>query len=207
MAAIEAPAQYERDFRSANKEWKRTKDSSSKWAHGSRASPGVYMNMITGEGLTGNEGQHAKSRPVKEIKSPWKREHNIVKARNTYLMPYGRVRSKLHAQNEIRDDASRSLGELPPLSPVGRKLSLSDNIMYSFDRHDSPDRPLTLDIFVKSTGRDTEKLVEKEYEVVDFNGDALTGRKARRNLRKTTTEGAALPVPEYVEEDEGFELV
>ncbi|KAK3324196.1 hypothetical protein B0T19DRAFT_224727 [Cercophora scortea] len=205
MAAIEAPAQYERDFRSANKEWKRTKDSSSKWAHGSRHSPGVYM--ITGSGLTGSEGQHAKSRPVKEAKNPWKREHNIVKARSTFLMPYGRVTAKLHARNEIRDDASRSVGELPPMSPVSRQLSLSDNIMYSFDRHDSPDRPLTLDIFVKSTGRDTEKLVEKEYEVVDFNGEALTGRKARRNLRKTTTDGAAPPVPDTLEEDEGFELV
>lgn len=39
MAATipETPAQYERDFRSANQEWKRSKDASVKWSYGSTA--------------------------------------------------------------------------------------------------------------------------------------------------------------------------
>ena len=37
MATVfEAPAQYERDLRSANKEWKRGKDFNTKWSNGAR---------------------------------------------------------------------------------------------------------------------------------------------------------------------------
>lgn len=85
---------------------------------------------------------------------------------------------------------------------------MSDNILYSFDKNDTPGRPLTLDIFVKSTGRETERLVEKEYEVIDGNGEMLNGKKARRILRKGATDpGTALGVGDEVVEDEGFELV
>lgn len=33
---VEAPAQFERDLRSANKEWKRGKDSNAKWLYGTK---------------------------------------------------------------------------------------------------------------------------------------------------------------------------
>lgn len=122
-------------------------------------------------------------------------------------IPSNSVRSKVSAQEEI-DAASHSVLDYLP-SPVRRQSSTADNILYSFDRTESPGRPLTLDIFVKSTGRDTEKLVEKEYEILDTNGDALKGRKARRTLRHGA--GAATgtkPTDDEPEVDEdGFELV
>lgn len=76
-----------------------------------------------------------------------------------------------------------------------------DNVLYSFDRADSPGRPLTLEVFVKKTGRDTEQFVEKEYEILDANGDALKGRRARRHLRGGANSGAR-PTDEELEEDE-----
>jgi hypothetical protein len=65
MAASE---QYERDIRSANQEWKRTKDSAAKWSHGSRHLAGIYVD-IWGEIRNGANVpgcQLAKSRPNKK---------------------------------------------------------------------------------------------------------------------------------------------
>jgi hypothetical protein len=63
-----ASQQYERDIRSANQEWKRTKDSAAKWSHGSRHLPGISLD-IWGEirnGANISERQFAKSRPNKK---------------------------------------------------------------------------------------------------------------------------------------------
>lgn len=118
-----------------------------------------------------------------------------------------RVRSKVFAREELDEaaGASQSILNYLPASPRRQMPSPMDNVLYSFDRVDSPGRPLTLEVFVK-TGRDTEKLVEKEYEVVDVNGDALKGRKARRNLRGGAKSGAKATEEAEVDED-GFELV
>lgn len=86
-----------------------------------------------------------------------------------------------------------------------RSLSVSDNILYSFDRTESPGKPLSLDVFVKSNPKETEKFVEKEYEILDYNGDSLKGRKARQNLRRKN-HVPAVEEPDVVEDD-GFELV
>ena len=87
---------------------------------------------------------------------------------------------------------------------AGHAPSVSDNVFYSFDRSESPGKPLALDIFVKTTGRETERLVEKEYEVVDGNGETLKGRKARRNLRMGVAESSNA---DLLDEADGFELV
>lgn len=55
----ETPAQFERDLRSANKEWKRSKDSSSKWTHGAKPLRGVW-NLSA----TDSEGESVKNRPM-----------------------------------------------------------------------------------------------------------------------------------------------
>ncbi|KAK3353551.1 hypothetical protein B0T25DRAFT_214953 [Lasiosphaeria hispida] len=210
MAAfIESSAQFERDLRSANKEWRRSKDSSTKWSHGIRPAAGVRLSVVTSEPITGSESQQAKFRPHKRLSDAshahQKKDQNLVKMRSHWDVPVGRVRAKLYAKKEI-SDASRSLGELPPPS-LARKMSVSDNVLYSFDRTDTPGRPLTLDVFVRTTGREMERFVEKEYEILDTNGEALKGRKARRNLRQTTGEaGAGVDRDEDVEVD-GFELV
>lgn len=86
-----------------------------------------------------------------------------------------------------------------------RRMNGSDNILYSFDRAETPGKPLSLDVFFKTNPRETEKFVEKEYEILDANGEALKGRKARRDLRRQSPHAIA-EEPGLIE-DEGFELV
>lgn len=106
---------------------------------------------------------------------------------------------------ELSDPAiSRSLIDLLPSPSRIRKPSVTDGFLYSFDRTDTPGKPLSLDIFVKTNPKETEKLVEKEYEILDYNGDALKGRRARRNLRRQDLAPAEEPA---IIEDDGFELV
>lgn len=120
-----------------------------------------------------------------------------------------RARSKVSAKEEIDEAASvsRSILDYLPGSPRRQSSNPMENIMYSFDRADSPGRPLTLEVFVKTTGRDTEKFVEKEYEVIDSHGDALKGRKARRNLRRGASVGPKGADEELEIDEDGFELV
>ncbi len=124
-------------------------------------------------------------------------------------MPSTRVKGKYAAHDEI-SETSRSISDLLPLSPAfhgARKDSVSDNFLYNFDRVDSsPGNPLSLDIFVKEPTRATERQVEREYEVLDHNGEVLRGRKARRNLRNGGTPPTQ-PSEGMGEEDDGFELV
>jgi hypothetical protein len=142
-----------------------------------------------------------------------KNEQNVVKMRasSNWEMPPGRVRSKINAHDEIQD-TTRSISDLLPVAMGrARETSTSDNVIYSFDRETTPGKPLALDMFVKTTGRETERFVEKEYEILDVNGEALRGRKARRNLRKATSEspimGADRAADQAVGEDDDFELL
>lgn len=132
---------------------------------------------------------------------------NLVKMRRNWDNSPGLFRTKLHAKSEI-NEANRYLGDLPPTTTAPalvRRQSGSDNVLYSFDRLDTPGRPYTLDFFVKApTARDTEKFVEKEYEILDTHGQALKGRKARRELRHGHADPGA---QDSIVEDEGFELV
>lgn len=77
--------------------------------------------------------------------------------------------------------------------------------MYSFDQTESPGKPLSLDVFVKTNTKATEKFVEKEYEILDYNGDPVKGRKALKDLHRGKT--APLIEEAALVEDEGFELV
>jgi hypothetical protein len=150
-----------------------------------------------------------------------KTEHNVVKMRpsaSNWNMPAGRVRSKINANDEILEGSSRSIGDLLlPVSPLTRRvsnMSADHHVLYSFDRAETPGKPLSLEVFVKpATSRETEKFVEKEYEILDANGEALKGRKARKHLRQTAaapatdSSASGSGAVEVVEEDDGFELV
>lgn len=120
-------------------------------------------------------------------------------------MPHGRVRARINAQDEVKEASlTRSLIDLLP-SAAPQKLSVeADSPFYSYDAAESPYQPLPLSFFIKTTGRETEQLVEKEYEILDSNGESLKGRKARKILRFGTTNTETTPP---VEEDEGFELL
>lgn len=211
MAAIfDAPAMFERDLRSAKQGWKRDKNMSEKWSRGTVPAPGIRLDMVTGEPLNGTESQHAKVRPRTKYcdMSRYVKPHaNLVKMRRNYDRPDGYFQSKLHAKVEI-NDANRHLGDFSPVAPLIRRQSITDNFLYSFDRRDTPGQPMALDIFVKATtGRDMEKFVAKEYEILDTDGATLKGRKARHVLRH----GHADPSPHApmptAEDDDGFEIV
>jgi hypothetical protein len=151
--------------------------------------------------VLGTDARYREYRPKK---------HNVVKiVRGNYEQPHHLVRTAISAKEALADTAdSRSIADmLRETAPhTGRSdlISPVDNVLYSFDDSQSPNLPMALDIFVKATGRETEKLVEREYEVLDEHGDALKGRKARKNLRKPS--GPA-PDDAAMEEDDGFELV
>lgn len=62
---FEGPTMYERDMRSANKEWRRSKNGSTKWAFGARPLAGCKLDLTTLEPATGSESQRAKVRPAR----------------------------------------------------------------------------------------------------------------------------------------------
>jgi hypothetical protein len=209
---METSSQLERDLRSANHAWKRGKDASVKWSMGKRPLYGAPRELQIDHmhGLQLPESE--KARPMYKMSdrrgdqmAKAIREHNVNKpSRLNHNMPNGRVRGKGRGQEEI-GDISRSVAELAPSFTTS--ASDVDN-MYALDAgNDTPARPLALDMFVKTGARDgTERLVEKEYEVVDTNGDTLKGRKARRrNLRKSGSDAGSQE--DDVNDVDGFELV
>ncbi|ETS83805.1 hypothetical protein PFICI_05681 [Pestalotiopsis fici W106-1] len=200
-----------RDIRGAAQDPKRAKEKYAKWANGTRPSSGCKYSTMDFETIVGgSESQRAKVRPGRSFDNSFShgRSHNIVKPKFVHDVKPNYSRAKVDAMEELMDPAiSRSLIELLP-SPnrSSRKPQVTDGFLYSFDRKDSPGRPLSLEVFVKTNTKETEKLVEKEYEILDNNGDALKGRKARRNLRR---QGGSVPLTEEpsVVEDDGFELI
>ncbi|KAK4193897.1 hypothetical protein QBC35DRAFT_446235 [Podospora australis] len=210
-ALLESPQQYERDLRYDAKERKRTKDFNSKWAHGRRALPGVKFTWNSDEPASKpNVAALAKFRPNKRWSDMYIGDkktvgQNVVKARSNWYTPDAQIRTKQHTRSEMAD---LSLSDLPLPSPswVAVPTSASDNVLYSFDRKDTPDsKPLTLDVFVKepNVAKETEKLVAKEYEVLDGNGESVKGKKARRVLNSNWKDDRE----EYVVEEDGFELI
>jgi hypothetical protein len=240
--SLDSSVQYERDLRSSHKEWKRTKDSSTKWASGTRDLPGVKKNSwsMTGEMLSNNHhpNQMIKSRPARKVRDACGCEYPKQSSRNMYKLRGGNVGyhsinfPKLFAHKDIRYGDDHDYSTPSSRSPTTTRSSPSvsttknlfasitsssgqaeDNFLYSFDQDSTPGfsrTPLTLENFVKTDDRKTEKFVEKEYEILDANGEALKGRKAkRRGLRApggAATSGKGEEEDEVVE-DEGFELV
>ncbi|KAF7520293.1 hypothetical protein G7054_g12811 [Neopestalotiopsis clavispora] len=184
MATFEAT----RDIRGAAQDPKRAKEKCAKWAYGTRPLYGLRnKNLDLDASVDWSDSQRTKMRPQRSFDNSFshKNSHNINKPKLVRDVRSNYSRAKVDAMEELTDPAlSRSLIELLP-SPnrSGRKPQ----------------------VFVKTNTKETEKLVEKEYEILDNNGDALKGRKARRNLRR----GGSAPLaeePAVVEED-GFELV
>ncbi|KAF3767469.1 hypothetical protein M406DRAFT_350576 [Cryphonectria parasitica EP155] len=209
----ESPAQFDRDLRSANQEWKRDKDADVKWSYGTKRDFLWYPPLSSDADMDPSFKRRPLGKPSDNLAPFTKPKGNI----NKYARTTGRIRecgnkhirSKVSAREEIEEaaSASRSVLDYLPASPQHQRPNPMDHVLYSFDRTDSPGRPLTLEIFVKTTGRETEKFVEKEYEVIDTNGDALRGRKARRNLRQGTAADAKLAGEEVEIDEDGFELV
>ncbi|KAI2641231.1 hypothetical protein GGS21DRAFT_363977 [Xylaria nigripes] len=201
-------AEQARDLRSVAHDIKRAKDHSHKWARGNRPSPGVTYKWQDAL-WTGSEEQQAKIRPQRSPAGRHVRTPNINKpSLNDYVgYNFPRLQHKANVLVELQDPSnmSRSLQELLPSPCTRRRQSVSEDVLYSFDESETPGKPLSLEVFVKTNTRATEKLVEKEYEILDYNGDAVKGRKALKDVHR----GKMTAQPEEPEliEDEGFELV
>lgn len=222
--------QFERDLRHSAKERKRVKDHNTKWQHGSRFLSGVVTEGFWDQAKPvkySNDAHIAKMKPDKRyadryvlcipfFSQPYSNIYsliysyhfarkptvgqNIVKGRSNWYTPDSVIKNNLAKNINAADLNDVNASTIPTLAP-------QDDVLYSFDRHDSPDRPVTLEVFVKArnTQKETEKLVEKEYEVVDGNGEAVKGRKAKKVLRSGTSERREENEPVVVEG--GFELV
>ena len=206
--------QYDRDLRGPSVDHKRHKDATTKWALGEMPLAGVRgyqeSTLLAGSDIPQEDdidiNNKKKVRPLRfnPLPSYYKPHHNIIKpgrAGGNQWQPSTRVRSRVGVAEEILA-ADRGMEEAKDLpSPVGGVSN--DPFLYSFDSIVTPGAPLSLDVFVKQpTGRDTERLVEKEYEVVDENGLALKGKERKGNLRKA---GSGLEESPRV--DDGFEIV
>lgn len=220
------PIQFERDLRSAHKDYKRQKDASSKWAFGSRPISGCQVDWFTGEAYDGRGVKSTKCRPRHKCSNLHhtvdKDGSNIVKWNRSHMRPVAppaRLRVHANARAEMADapqssaDLNHMMGSSThsfhkargPLSPDN---STAAGFLYSFDNTDSPPPVLTLDVFVKPNVRATEKMLEREYEILDTNGHAVKGRKARQMLRRAAAADKATAIPlDEVLEDEGFQLV
>ena len=140
-------------------------------------------------------------------------QQNINKGRN-WKMPLaqGRTRASLSARDEIKDpmfqDGARSfMDETQTTAEAGSRggRQAVDGALYSFDRLETPGRPVSLEVFVKATGRETEQLVQKEYEILDETGEAVKGRRARRALRQAARPAEKATAPD--DDLEGCEVV
>ncbi|KAB5576473.1 hypothetical protein GE09DRAFT_1216169 [Coniochaeta sp. 2T2.1] len=205
--------QYDRDLRGASQEYKRYQDSTHKWRLGAiPLSPvrGVYIDDGRGSVITtvDRPAELGKVRPRHgdHASDPHKDGRNLNKVgrSNHWSSSYRTVIAKTRIADEIDAAAAAGFkdhaGGDPPVSPTAGVGN--DPFIYSFDSVVTPGAPLSLDVFVKQpTARDTERLVEKEYEVVDENGLALKGKERKGNLRKT---GSGV---EEARVEDGFEIV
>ncbi|KAI0198091.1 hypothetical protein F4808DRAFT_267865 [Astrocystis sublimbata] len=204
-----------RDMRSNAHETKRVKDHNHKWARGMRAAPGVRSESPD---FGVSEEPQEKGRPWPAPNGKHYRFPNVTKVHMSYQrykpleVPWKQKSAPLV---ELRDPAnmSSSLRDLLPTAPApfqtqrsSKQENSDDDFLYSFDKTESPGKPLPLDVFVKTNTRATEKLVEKEYDILDYNGDSVKGRKALKDVHRGRAAASAPEEPALVE-DEGFELV
>ncbi|KAK0665912.1 hypothetical protein QBC41DRAFT_158779 [Cercophora samala] len=204
--------QFERDLRHSAKERKRVKDHNVKWQYGNRFLSGVVTEGWfdqTKPVKYANDAQIAKVKPEKRLADRYHYHRkptvgqNIVKGRSSWGTPDSAIRNRLAKSINAADLDGVNANN------VGGFAGAQDDVLYSFDRQElSPGRrPVRLEVFVKAgnTQKETERLVEKEYEVVDGNGEAVKGRRAKRVLRSGTSERKEEEEPVVVEG--GFELV
>lgn len=110
----------------------------------------------------------------------------------------------------VIDEISAGTGGSPRLLRrlTGPSSANVPDVYYSYDLADSPVTKAALEDYVRpgapaSVAKATDRLVAREYEVLDLRGDVVRGHKARASLRKAKS----APVEEQMPEDDGFELV
>ncbi|CAK7210283.1 hypothetical protein SBRCBS47491_000724 [Sporothrix bragantina] len=111
------------------------------------------------------------------------------------------------AEVQIANTMTSSFIVSSSYTPVTSTAPISDAPLGSeldapLDDGAAPLRSLPLAAFVKEPSvKDTERMVNREYEIVDSNGSTATGRRARELLRQSPT-SSAVPTT-----DGDFELI
>jgi len=202
------------DNRSEDYEFKRDKQHTAKWAMGIRPSGGVYTT-VQNTPLTGSPEQQAKTRPEKkwsERDPNFKCHANLTKNPKAWSKK-GLATGRAFRQQDAKYDAStlsptlsKSLFEDLPSgnsSQNARTPPVDSGITYSFDAKSSPRNAVGLDSLVEKAEREfltreTEKLVNKEYEVLDHEGEPIL---------KKGKKGSHLQAAVVLDEEDGWERV
>lgn len=202
-----------RDVRASDIEFKRAKDASNKWKHGSKP----LQNSETG-----------KVRPGKGVRrTPHPRTNNtkgVEKFNMTCCFPSTAHNSRLAASHfaklEARDHTLPL--DLPHSSPFSHNSSIDEcqdptiapdlwpkevgDVLYSFDAEASPASSLGLDSLVdKAEGawraKEVERILKTEYDVVDSDGDSLRVGKGGKLSTSFTLPRKGYEVEEDVDGD------
>ncbi len=228
MTTFEDPmtAQLHGDLRSAHIEFKRSRDSTMKWCRGFIAENTIYDAPVAKIVDVSTARKIVPLRPPAKESSVGRRQ-NVGKGRpSPYYSPWAaRARDTSDARLQTKEGMGFGHADLDEMgsgpgaaaAAAAVAAAASSGIFYSFDHTDSPPDALSLEAYMKPNVRATEKLVEREYEVLDGNGDAVSGRKARHVLRREAAGAGALstagpstaPKAPLIEvlDDEDFELV
>jgi hypothetical protein len=114
-------------------------------------------------------------------------------------LPAGRVRRAAHVKAEMDQAHSHRLSPETPSSANTEHTATGITEQQHQLVTDSVFTPLSLGHFIKTSVYETEQFVQREYEIVDANGQLLQGRRARQNLRHGKDENA--------QSIEGFEVI
>lgn len=221
-----------RDIRSASLPFKRDRDHTEKWIHGSRPSAGVWRNPTpplndpNGGLLGGSEAQRAKVRPFKQKGSSQIWHHSPKYDYNGGLRT-GRL---VDVKDDVRHEAPALSNSLLDLLPQYNSTSYrsvqtanlargeSDaGILYSYENKiSSPGlngRRVDLGNLVeiaekKWVNEQTEKMIHGEYEVLDHDGETtvLSRGKGKKSPRQRAAKTNSAKAEDVIEVD-GFELV
>jgi len=220
MSDIVAPVHA--DLRSDSHSYKRDKNHNSKWAFGLRTG---RMDGNLGTAWTAQDPPATHVRIVPE--KPSTRSSNAAKSnpnvstKTRGITHYGTESANLRltrksdalrdAKSEDSKSLSRSLADLLPSTatavPIEKNKATEGDILYSFDKKNSPSDSVNLGGLIaaaekKFQEKQTDKLVRKEYEVLDVNGEKET-RKSKRAAVGATKSVAVVTL----DDDEDYELV
>jgi len=203
-----------RDIRSGAQNAKRDRDHKEKWTHGIRALPGkpARKDRLTFEPGVDDGGRVRPERVYQCCRHPTTNVSKLLRQTTHYDIPQSRFRANIDARVQLSDPEIRSdyLSEdaATHLSPNGARESKSDGFMYSFDKP-GPTGPLPLDVYLRDdlrAKRKQDREDQKDYRLVDENGNELKGSKAWRIVRRP----ANAPAEEETDldrSDGGFELI
>ncbi|KAI9745508.1 MAG: hypothetical protein M1818_001042 [Claussenomyces sp. TS43310] len=208
MATLSSSASsIHKDIRSESRGYQRGKEHSYKWAYGARDSVNGPRKFPSIDGLIDYgeyklpTQQRPGDRPMKkysDLYSATRKDHANIPAKAASGREYPRaVRGRVDRRQDALGESSnhgvdKSLIDLLPSSTrsLSRSLSPDYGVTYSFDAASSAWKAVNFDGLVERAERDfnareTDKMVETEYEVLDDFGQSMTRtKKGKKGIAK-----------------------